>query len=309
VRIVRLAVMKPEDALHRLGGVADARAVARLTSRARLRGALARGSVVRDGRGRYALPTANDALRAANRLTAVASHDSAAVIHGWETKHPPAEPTVTVPRQRKVSESRRQGVRVKWSDLPPEQVDGHVTTVGRTVMDCAKDMPFDEALAIADSALRHGHITPEQLAGVAASMPVRHRERCLRVVREADGRAANPFESVLRAISLDVPTIRLVPQQVVIAERNVVVRPDLVDVERRVVAEADSFAWHGSRKALSRDCRRYNVLTLRGWTVLRFSWEDVMYAPEYVRDCLTLAAAGRRPQRHAVTTSAGRATA
>lgn len=301
--------MRPEDVLHRLGGVADARTLNRLTSRGRVRAALARGGVLRDARGRYALPSASDAVRAANRLAAVASHDSAAVIHGWETKHPPAEPTVTVPRQRKVAQSRRQGVRVKWADLPPEHVKGNITTVVRTVLDCAKDLPFDEALAIADSALRHGRVSAEELTTAAGSMPVRHRERCMRVAREADGRAANPFESVLRALSLDVPTIRLVPQQVVIAEGNVVVRPDLVDLERRVVAEADSFEWHGSRKALSRDCRRYNVLTLRGWLVLRFSWEDVMFAPDYVRGCLGLAAAGRRPQQHALTATECSATA
>jgi hypothetical protein len=31
-----------------------------------------------------------------------------------------------------------------------------VTSPAWTVIDCAKDLPFDEALAIADSALRHG---------------------------------------------------------------------------------------------------------------------------------------------------------
>ena len=26
---------------------------------------------------------------------------------------------------------------------------------------------------------------------------------------------------------------------------------------------------------------------IRGWTVVRFAWEDVMFEPEYVRDALT----------------------
>jgi very-short-patch-repair endonuclease len=56
------------------------------------------------------------------------------------------------------------------------------------------------------------------------------------------------------------------------------------------VAEADSFTWHGSRGALRRDCRRYNALAVRGWTVLRFPWEDVMHAPAHVRRHLELAA-------------------
>ncbi|MEP7092254.1 MAG: DUF559 domain-containing protein [Nocardioidaceae bacterium] len=68
--------------------------------------------------------------------------------------------------------------------------------------------------------------------------------------------------------------------------RDFWVQPDLVDPARRVVAEADSFAWHGSRSALREDAQRYNNLVVRGWRVLRFSWEDVMHDPAYVRRTL-----------------------
>lgn len=44
--------------------------------------------------------------------------------------------------------------------------------------------------------------------------------------------------------------------------------------------------FHGHRKALHTDCGRYNALVLRGWTVLRFSWEHVMLDPDYVADVL-----------------------
>jgi very-short-patch-repair endonuclease len=104
------------------------------------------------------------------------------------------------------------------------------------------------------------------------------------VAEHADGRAANPFESVLRSVALEVPGLVLVPQ-VIVAE-SPELRPDLVDPVRRVVAEADSFAWHGSRSALRRDCRRYNRLALLDYVVLRFSWEDVMHDPGYVRAVL-----------------------
>jgi very-short-patch-repair endonuclease len=52
------------------------------------------------------------------------------------------------------------------------------------------------------------------------------------------------------------------------------------------VVEADSFEWHGNRASVRRDCRRYNALAIRGWIVLRFSWEDVMFQPQYVRQTL-----------------------
>lgn len=213
-------------------------------------------------------------------------------------KRPPEKPTITVPRNRKVEPRRRDGVELKWANLPPVDVwRDRVTMPGRTVIDCAKSMPFDEALAIADSALRHRRVSKEQLTGLAEQVPTTGRAACLRVAREADGRAANPFESVLRAISLDVDGIRLEPQ-VVINEPGLWVRPDLVDVNRRIVVEADSFEWHGKRKALKRDCERYNGLARRGWVILRFAWEHVMFEPTYVAECLA-ATVLQRPNRRA----------
>ncbi len=36
----------------------------------------------------------------------------------------------------------------------------------------------------------------------------------------------------------------------------------------------------------TRDCRRYNALTLAGWIVIRFSWVLVMHDPAYVHATL-----------------------
>ena len=71
-----------------------------------------------------------------------------------------------------------------------------------------------------------------------------------------------------------------------------------MDRERRLVLEADSFAWHGSRRALRRDCRRYNRLVLLGYTVLRFTWEDVMRDPTYVRASLRAVVDAQAQPRH-----------
>jgi len=46
----------------------------------------------------------------------------------------------------------------------------------------------------------------------------------------------------------------------------------IVDEGRRIVLEADSFAWHGDLSALRWDARRYDNLVVRGWLVLRFAW-------------------------------------
>jgi very-short-patch-repair endonuclease len=149
-------------------------------------------------------------------------------------------------------------------------------------MRCAARLPFDEALAIADSALRHVDVTKRELVERAEAMPSRYRARCLRVARHADGRSANPFESVLRAIALDVPGLDVEPQVWV----EPVGRPDLLDARRRLVIEADSFAFHGHRAALRRDCERYNAFVVIGYQVVRFSYEHVYHQPGYVRAVL-----------------------
>ena len=69
-------------ALIRCGGISDAATLIRLTSRTSLENATMRGLIVRDARGRYALPTSENARRTAGRLSAVISHTSAAAHWG-----------------------------------------------------------------------------------------------------------------------------------------------------------------------------------------------------------------------------------
>jgi very-short-patch-repair endonuclease len=275
-----------EQLLHRLGGVATRSALIELTSRAVVDRALREGRVVRVARGRYALPTADAARRAAAVLHGVVSHRSAAAYWGWGMKRVPDLPCVTVRRNRKLPGHRREGVELHWASLSAEEVvDGWVTSPARTFVDCCRDLPFDEALAIADSALRSRSFTRSGLVEVALSTRGAGRARCLRVARGATSEAANPFESVLRAIALDVPGLEVRPQ-VQVLDAPFTIRPDLTDERLRVALEADSFEWHGSREALKRDCRRYNLLVAHGWTVLRFTWEDVMLDPAHVRSTL-----------------------
>jgi very-short-patch-repair endonuclease len=276
----------PTAALVRLGGVADLAALTALTSRAKLRSAVQKGDVIRVAHGRYALPTADEGLRAAARLSGTASHATAAVVHRWQVGTQPERPAVIVPRNRKVPPSRRTGVDVRWRNLTPAEVVGSVTEPHRTVIDCAADLEFREALAIADSALRHRDVDRDRLLSMAAARPSKGRSEALRVVRAASPFAANPFESMLRGIALDVPGLNPEPQ-VWIEERGFRGRPDLVDRKRRLVIEAESFEFHGRRKALKRDCERYTALVVRGWTVVRFAWEHVMFDPDYVQDALT----------------------
>ena len=170
-----------------------------------------------------------------------------------------------------------------------------MTPVLRTVLDCATLLPFPEALAVADGALRLRFINRRELLAGAEATRGPGRARRLRVARHADGRADNPFESCLRGIVLDSGTTGFVPQ-LEIRTAGAVVHVDLGDPERRIVIEADSFAHLRGRADLARDCRRYDELVADSWRLLRFAWEHVMFERDWVgRIVREVCLAGRSP--------------
>src|SRR5664280_901428 len=150
----------------------------------------------------------------------------------------------------------------------------------RTVLDCARALPFDEALAVADSALRSGRVSKTALRAAAAAARGPGSSTVRRVERHADHRAVNPLESVLRALALEAG-LDLTPQ-LVVAEPGFFAVADLGDEQLRLVVEADGFEHHGTRAGLRADCARHTGYALHGWTSLRFSYEDAMYASGWV---------------------------
>lgn len=273
------------EVLRRLGGVATRAVLIEATSRAEVDRAIRRGAVAVGARGRYAVPEADDAVRRAHELSGVLALTSAAIWHGWEVKTVPERPHVIVPRRRKVSAGHRRNAEVHYADLHPDDIaSGIATGVEATLTACFRSLPIPDGLAVGDSALRHG-VPPSVLRRVATSVRGPRSPRVRWVARHACAEAANPFESVLRAIALTVPGLAVQPQRL-IRTSTLWARPDLVDQDLRIVLEADSFEWHGDRRALRKDARRYNLLVVDGWLVLRFAWEDVIHDPDYVRSVL-----------------------
>lgn len=270
--------MKAVIALTRLGGVATHAELVDAVGRSALRQAVSAGYILQRGGGAYAVAEADRAKVAAVHLHGALGLTSAAVAHGWKVKEPPQQPTVWVPRTRKVPPSRRSGIDVRWGDLNPGELEHRCTDPARTVIDCARFLPFDEALAVADSALREGDVGPSGLLEAAEMSPRTGRTRAIRVATEATPEAANPMESVLRAICLDIPYLDAIPQQWV----GSVGRSDLVDAKRRLVIEAESMEHHGHLDGYRRDVRRYTRMVREGYLVLRFCWEDIMLEPAEV---------------------------
>jgi len=146
--------------------------------------------------------------------------------------------------------------------------------------------------------------TPDPCVGVgqalsagAAASPRTGRAKALRVAKAADARAANPFESALRACCHEVSGLQVEPQ-VLIADvhGHVVGRVDLAEVTLGLVVEGESWEFHGDRKQFADDVRRYTALVRAGWTVARFMWEDVIHRPEVVVAALTDVVGGPPPR-------------
>lgn len=275
-----------KDVLRVRGGAATRKELLDLGFRDELDAALSTGKVVALTGARVALPGLPDDKAAALALGGVVSGLSAARVWGWSLKHEPTEIEVTVPRNS--SRKARPDVLVRRRDLPGgADTVCAITSRARTVVDCARDLPFDEALCIADSALRDGLVTGltrEDLVAAADTLPRTGRQRALDVVAAADHRAANAFESVTRAIVLPIAGLSVEPQgDLGFSEAGAEQYGDLVDARLKLLIECESWAYHSGEEPFRRDIRRYTDLVARGWTVLRFVWEDVMQRPDYVR--------------------------
>ncbi|MBO0842597.1 MAG: DUF559 domain-containing protein [Nocardioides sp.] len=274
------------DLLRKQGGSATRRELLALGLSGQLEAALAAGTLVALTGARVALPGLPDDKAAALALGGVVSGLSAARVWGWSLKREPTTIEVTVPRN--ASRKTRAGVVVRRQDLPAGATGpGAITSRAQTVVDCARMLPFDEALCVADSSLRDGLVTGltrEDMIRAAESSPRTGRRRALDVIAAADPRAANAFESVARAIVIPISGLRVEPQgELGLNEGGTPQYGDLVDADLKLLIECESWAYHSGEEPFRRDVRRYTDLVARGWTVLRFVWEDVMQHPDYVR--------------------------
>lgn len=277
--------------LRSQGGVARRRDLhaAGLRRRA-LEGAVRRGDLVLVGADVLSARAVDDELAglrcAAVGLDGVASGPSAALVWGLDLLQQRALHEVTVARDR--SRARWPATTVRRRDLADADVtvrDGlPVTTPLRTALDVLRDLPLPDAVVVVDAALRAGLLSEAALLRAVAALPAGvGRPRAVRAAGLVDARCGSALESVCRVLlagaGLPAPETQLVVRG---RDGRVVGRVDFAWPEQRLVVEADGFAFHADRRQYREDRRRTNALVLAGWTVLRFSWEDVVEAPDAV---------------------------
>jgi hypothetical protein len=150
------------------GGWATYGRLAAATSSRAVYAALERGEVERIGHGIYALPGLPTDQAAAIAYDGVLSHVSAAGRWGLPLLTAPPKPHVIVPPNRRP----RPGppAVLHWASCSTEERRTRVTSEVRTVLDCARILPFAEALAVADAALAAGRIGLVELTTAAAAV-------------------------------------------------------------------------------------------------------------------------------------------
>jgi len=215
----------------------------------------------------YVLPALPEPERAAAALRGLLSHESAAQYWGIQTLQPPASVHVTVPH-----------------GAHPQALPGVVIHQTRTLA-LRPSQPWERASAT-------------ELLTAAEATRGPGRPARLRVARHADPRAQNPLESALRAIVIERRICGFVPQCPVQVGRR----------EWHFDLGTPTGGWRSRPRGSSTtararrwsgDCQRYDELGRRGWLVLRFAWEQVMFRPEWVEEVIVDALAVRRRVRKA----------
>jgi very-short-patch-repair endonuclease len=217
--------------------------------------------------------------------TALASHRSAAAIRRLDgVDERPVEISIKTGRRIRGTIVHRR----RPTDDPAVEVLGGipVTGVERTLLDLAAVVTPQRAGLALDDALRRDLTT---LDALRVALPTRRGRAGSAILRqlldardERDAVLESRLESSLLRLLRDHHLPLPIPQHRVTLAGELVARLDFAYPSHRLAIEADGYRWHGGRERWRKDVRRENRLKLMGWTLLRFSWEDVHDQPEAV---------------------------
>lgn len=216
---------------------------------------------------------------------AIASHRSAAALH---LDFGTSVVEISVRSGRRIDRTIVHR-RISADDPPVTVIDGiPATGIARTLLDLASVVSIEQAGRALDEALRRRATTLQGVRELLQSLGPHGRpgSKALRRLIEArdtrdlltESRLEASLLHVLRKHAVPLP----VPQFPVLDGAVFVARLDFAYPAIKIGIEADGYRWHGSPEDWRRDLRRENRLKLLGWTLLRFSWEDVHARPETV---------------------------
>jgi hypothetical protein len=223
---------------------------------------------------------------------AVLSHRSAAVLHELrDWGHTSIE--VTVPRR---SKRRHAGVTVHCSTTLTEADVAVVnnipcTSLHRTLLDLGDVVTQRQLERCFDQADIAEALDLAAINDQLARNPTRPGAKACKQVLATHYIGKTPTwneneEALLeltRGLGLPDPQTN---QFIVLEDGGPPLRVDFVWRKQRVIVEADSKKWHGSRQRQEIDRRRDQRLTAAGWRVIRTTWKQMKYHPEELRTTL-----------------------
>jgi very-short-patch-repair endonuclease len=213
---------------------------------------------------------------------AVASGLTAAWWWQWRDWAPGAA-EVTVPRAR--ARRAAAGVMLRRRNLDPVDLvvlrGLPVTALPLTVLDAAAALGGESGGPLVDRALQQRVSFAELHAAYCRSLGRQGSVWLGQILRQAADGACSQAERVLHRL-LRQARIEgwLANHRVVLFGREYWI--DVVFVACRLAVEVDGWAWHSDVDRFTHDRHRQNALVLSGWTVLRFTWHDLMARPQAV---------------------------
>jgi very-short-patch-repair endonuclease len=206
---------------------------------------------------------------------ATLSGPSAARLHSIDV--PALFSCVTVPLRRHVE---IPGVRLLREPVGEDDVillaDMLVTTRTRTVFDCLRLLPRDDASSLLDRALQKKWITVDGLVSRIERHGRRKGAPHLRaLVAEASLGAHSAGERLLHQGLRHAGIVGWTANREVYDAAGLIGVVDIAFAGIRLAIEVDGRAWHSASDRFQRDRTRQNRLVNAGWTVLRFTWHDL----------------------------------
>ena len=170
-----------------------------------------------------------------------------------------------------------------------------MTTLNRTVVDCIGLLPRRAAEELLVWVLTRRILSHDDLCTLIAARPrlVGNRQRHGLLAMTAGG-AMSVAESRLHAILRRAGIAGWVTDEPIHDRRGLIGSADVVFPAELLVIEVDGMAYHGAARFQS-DRSRQNRLVTAGYTVLRFTWADLVDRPAIVAD--QIEAALRRARR------------
>lgn len=248
-------------------------------SAAEIRRRMGKGALMREYRGVYRVghraPSLEARYLAAVRACgddALLSGRSAAFLYGLVRGRAPRPEVTTRIHRRVPGVITRRSYRTEattWNGIP-------VTTVPRTIVDLAAELPDDElARACHEAGVRFG-TTPKTVEVVLERRPNTRGAARLRRILRGDvpvtlSRLETRFLARLREAGLPLP------------QTNRVAGGRRVDCRwpaERLTVELDGYRYHASRHAWEQDRRREREARARGDEFRRYTYGDVFEQPE-----------------------------